>query len=29
MRAERWAAPKPARIPLGDQPTHPLAEGLS
>ncbi len=28
-RAERRAAPKPARIPLGDRPTYSLAEGLS
>jgi len=26
-RAERRAAPKPARIPLGDRPTYPLDEG--
>jgi hypothetical protein len=26
-RAERWAAPKPARIPLGDRPTYPSGEG--
>jgi len=28
-RAERRAAPKPARIPLGDRSTYPSAEGLS
>jgi hypothetical protein len=28
-RAERRAFPKPARIPSGDRPTYPLAEGLS
>jgi hypothetical protein len=28
-RAERRAAPKPARIPLGDRPAYPPAEGLS
>jgi len=27
-RAERRAAPKPARIPLGDRPTVPSDEGL-
>ena len=27
-RAERRAAPKPARIPLGDRPTYPSDEGL-
>jgi hypothetical protein len=27
-RAERWAAPEPARIPSGDRPTYPAAEGL-
>ncbi len=26
-RAERWAAPEPARIPLGDRPTYPAGEG--
>lgn len=26
-RVERWAAPKPARIPLGDRPTYPSDEG--
>jgi hypothetical protein len=26
-RAERRAAPKPARIPLGDRPTYPSDEG--
>ena len=26
-RAERRAAPKPARIPLGDRPTYPSVEG--
>ena len=26
-RAERRAAPKPARIPLGDRQTYPFAEG--
>jgi len=29
LRAERRAAPKPARIPLGDRPTYPSTEGLS
>jgi hypothetical protein len=28
-RAERRAAPKPARIPSGDRPTYPAGEGLS
>ena len=28
-RAERRAASEPARIPSGDRPTHPLAEGSS
>ncbi len=28
-RAERRAAPKPARIPSGDRPTYAAAEGLS
>ncbi len=28
-RAERRAAPKPARIPPGDRPTYPSDEGLS
>lgn len=27
QRAERRAAPKPARIPLGDRPMYPSAEG--
>ena len=27
-RAERRVDPKPARIPLGDQPTYPSGEGL-
>ena len=27
-RAERRAAPKPARIPLGDRPVYPPDEGL-
>jgi len=27
-RAERRAAPKPARIPLGDRRTSPFGEGL-
>jgi hypothetical protein len=26
-RAERRAAPKPARIPSGDRPTYPAGEG--
>ena len=26
-RAERWAAPEPARIPSGDRPTYPSDEG--
>ena len=29
MRAERRAAPKPARIPPGDRPTYPSDKGLS
>ncbi len=28
-RAERRAAPKPARIPSGDRPTYPSDEGQS
>ena len=28
-RAERRAAPKPARIPLGDRPVYPLGERLT
>jgi hypothetical protein len=28
-RAERRAAPKPARMPPGDRPTYPSDEGLS
>ncbi len=28
-RAERRAAPKPARVPSGDRPTAPSDEGLS
>ena len=28
-RAERRAAPKPARVPLGDRPTYASDEGLS
>ena len=28
MRAERRAAPKPARVPLGDRPTYSSDEGL-
>ena len=28
LRAERRAAPKPARIPSGDRPIYPSAEGL-
>ena len=28
-RAERWAAPEPARIPSGDRPTYSAGEGLS
>jgi hypothetical protein len=28
-RAERRAAPKPARIPAGDRPTYPADEGLT
>jgi hypothetical protein len=27
LRAERRAAPKPARIPVGDRPTYPSDEG--
>jgi len=26
-RAERWAAPEPARIPTGDRPAYPSGEG--
>ncbi len=29
QRAERRAAPKPARIPSGDRPMYPSDEGLS
>jgi hypothetical protein len=29
QRAERRAAPKPARIPLGDRQTYPFGEGLT
>ena len=29
MRAKRWAAPEPARIPLGDRPTYSSDEGLT
>ena len=28
-RAERRAAPKPARVPPGDRPTYPSDEGLT
>jgi hypothetical protein len=28
-RAERWAAPEPARIPSGDRPTYSSDEGLT
>ncbi len=28
QRAERAAAPKPARVPLGDRTAYPSAEGL-
>ncbi|NKI93748.1 hypothetical protein FHT26_001682 [Rhizobacter sp. SG703] len=28
-RAERRAAPEPARVPSGDRPTYPSDEGLS
>jgi fatty-acyl-CoA synthase len=28
-RAERWAAPEPARVPSGDRPTYPSDEGSS
>jgi hypothetical protein len=28
-RAERWAAPEPARIPSGDRPAYPTDEGLT
>jgi hypothetical protein len=28
-RAERWAAPKPARIPSGDRSLYSASEGLS
>ena len=27
QRAERWAAPEPARIPSGDRPTYSKGEG--
>ena len=27
QRAERWAAPEPARIPSGDRPMYPSGEG--
>ena len=29
LRAERRAAPKPARVPPGDRPTYPADERLS
>jgi len=29
LRAERRAAPKPARVPQGDRPTYPSDEGSS
>ena len=29
LRAERRAAPKPARVPSGDRPTYPSGEGWS
>jgi len=29
LRAERWAAPKPARIPAGNRPAYPSGEGLA
>ena len=29
VRAERWAAPEPARVPLGDRPAYSTDEGLS
>jgi hypothetical protein len=29
MRAERWAAPEPARIPSGDRQAYSFAEGSS
>ena len=29
VRAERRAAPKPARVPSGDRPRYPADEGLS
>jgi hypothetical protein len=29
LRAERRAAPKPARVPLGDRPMYTSDEGLS
>jgi hypothetical protein len=29
MRAERWAVPKPARVPSGDRPAYASGEGLS
>ena len=29
LRAERRAAPKPARVPTGDRPTYPSGEGQS
>ena len=28
VRAERRAAPEPARVPLGDRRTYPFGEGL-
>jgi hypothetical protein len=28
-RAERWAAPKPARVPLGDRPAYSPDKGLT
>ena len=28
MRAKRWAAPEPARIPSGDRRRYPFDEGL-
>lgn len=28
LRAERWAAPEPARVPLGDRPAYSPGEGF-
>ena len=29
MRTERWAAPEPVRVPLGDRPMYTSDEGLT